>query len=73
MADKKLTELVEVSTPVLTTDLMYIVRPSLGTDGSKFVPVANLPVSAHTHVFNDVPGLQTALDGSWPRPPRRPT
>ena len=63
MADKKLTELVEVSTPVLTTDLMYIVRPSLGTDGSKFVPVANLPVSAHTHVFGDVPGLQTALDG----------
>jgi hypothetical protein len=63
MADKKLTELVEISTPVLTTDLMYIVRPSLGTDGSKFVPVANLPVSAHTHVFGDVPGLQTALDG----------
>ena len=63
MADKKLTELVEISTPVLATDLMYIVRPSLGTDGSKFVPVSNLPTAAHTHVFGDIPGLQTALDG----------
>lgn len=41
--DKKLTELIEIQTPIEVTDLMYIVRPSLGTSGSKFVPVANLP------------------------------
>ncbi len=43
MADEKLTELDLIDLPVEATDLLYIVRPSLGATGSKKVAAADLP------------------------------
>lgn len=57
--DKKLTELVDIGLPIETTDLMYIVRPSLGDNGSKFVPVGNLPGSLPTAFVNEVRNIQS--------------
>ena len=65
--DKKLTELIEIQTPIEATDLMYIVRPSLGASGSKFVPVANLPGNGGewgtiTGTLSNQTDLQNALN-----------
>ena len=65
--DKKLTELIEIQTPIEATDLMYIVRPSLGASGSKFIPVANLPGNGGewgtiTGTLSNQTDLQNALN-----------